>query len=493
MIRRTNPLPSPPLSQTIAPGRNIHSVSPEVVVGVTKLIDFFIVPIAALGAFALYIVGFLGDHGAYDSYAMASLIAATTFITGLNRVEAYDFNRLSSLRWQATRGFLVWGGTAALLLGLAFVTKISSDYSRGWAIAWSVGAYGLFLLDRTILWMTIRRWARNGYLVRNIVIVGTGEPARRLIAKLKCLPPTEIAILGVFDERRPQDRNAVEGIPMLGDIDDLLLYSRDVIIDEVIVALPLAAEQAIKRLFDRLGQMPADLRLSLEPLADAFPIRDINFHGDTPVIEVNNRPLQHWNALTKWFEDKLLGSILLVAFTPFMALIALLIKLDSSGPIFFVQDRFGFNNRVIRVVKFRTMHANLGDISGATRTVRNDPRMTRIGRLLRIFSLDELPQLMNVVAGQMSLVGPRPHAITMRAGSQLYHEAVHEYLHRHRVKPGITGWSQVNGLRGEIDTIEKARARVRFDLQYIDEWSIWLDMKILFLTFRVIISRENAY
>jgi lipopolysaccharide/colanic/teichoic acid biosynthesis glycosyltransferase len=184
---------------------------------------------------------------------------------------------------------------------------------------------------------------------------------------------------------------------------------------------------------------------------------------------------------------------LLVLVAPFMAFIALVIKLDSKGPVFFIQDRFGFNNQVIRVVKFRTMHADQGDITGAARTVRNDPRLTRVGRVLRVFSLDELPQLVNVVAGQMSLVGPRPHALTMRAGSQLYHEAVHEYLHRHRVKPGITGWSQVNGLRGEIDTIEKARARVRFDLQYIDDWSIWLDLKILFMSFRVIVSRENAY
>ncbi|MDB5395206.1 MAG: putative glycosyl transferase [Rhodospirillales bacterium] len=493
MIRRAHRVSVPIAPQAAAPGRNNRSISPEVVIGVTKLIDFFIIPIAALGAFAFYIVRFLGDHEPYHSYALASLIAATVFVAGLNRVQAYDFKRLSSLRWQATCGFLIWGGTASLLLAVAFVTKISSDYSRGWAIAWSVGAYGLFLADRTILWMTIGRWARNGYLVRNVVIVGSVEPARRLIAKLQGLSPTEIAILGIFDDGHSLEQNAIEGVPVLGNISDLLLFSRDVIVDEVIVALPLSAENDMRKLFAQLGQMPADLRLSLESLADAFPIRGINFHGDVPVIEVINRPLQHWNALTKWFEDKLLAVILLIAFAPFMAVIALLIKLDGKGPVFFIQDRFGFNNQVIRVVKFRTMHANQGDATGATRTVRNDPRLTRMGRVLRIFSLDELPQLVNVVAGQMSLVGPRPHAVTMRAGSQLYHEAVHEYLHRHRVKPGITGWSQVNGLRGEIDTIEKARARVRLDLQYIDEWSIWLDLKILVMTFRVIISRENAY
>jgi len=494
MMRHTEHVTPVRQPNTAAAGRNMRSISPEIVIGVTKLIDFCIVPLAAYGAFAFYIVGYLGNKDPYDSYALASLIAAAVFVTGLNRIQAYDFRRLSSLRWQATRGLLVWAAAASLLLGVAFFTKISSDYSRGWAIAWWGSTYGLFLLDRTMLWYTIRRWARSGSLVRNIVIVGNGEAARRLIAKLLLLPPTQIAILGVFDHREDRGPSNVEGITLMGGIDDLLIYSREVSIDEVIVALPLTTtEEAIKSLFSRLGQMPVDLRLSMEPLTDAFPIRGISFHGETPVIEVVDRPLRHWNALTKWIEDKVLGSILLILSAPIMAVIALLIKLDSRGPVFFTQDRFGFNSQVIRVLKFRTMHVNQSDVSGATRTVRNDPRLTRIGRVLRSFSLDELPQLMNVVAGQMSLVGPRPHAITMRAGSQLYHEAVHQYLDRHRVKPGITGWSQVNGLRGEIDTIEKAQARVRYDLQYIENWSIWLDLKILLMSFRVIVSRENAY
>jgi Undecaprenyl-phosphate glucose phosphotransferase len=482
---------------SIAPSsRYMRPISSEIVVGVTKLIDFSIVLLAGYGAYYLYIIGFLALSDPFTSYGLASLIAAAAFVTGLNRVRAYDFRQLSSLRWQATRGFVVWIATASLLLGVAYITKISSDYSRGWAIAWSLGAYGLFLLDRAALWLTLRRWANARRLVRHIVVIGSGESAGRLIGKLRQLPPTEIAILGVFEldipDRRPEQQT-IEGIPFRGDIDDLLSYSRDVIVDEVIVALPLTAEQEIKALFDRLRQMPADLRLSMEPLANALPIRGIAFHGGIPVIEVIDRPLRHWNALTKWFEDKALGTLLLLLFLPFMIVIAALIKLDSPGPVFFVQDRYGFNNKIIRVVKFRTMQAAQCDASGAARTVRDDPRLTGVGRILRRFSLDELPQLMNVVAGHMSLVGPRPHAITMRAGSQLYHEAVDEYLHRHRVKPGMTGWSQVNGLRGEIDTVEKARARVRYDLQYIEDWSIWLDIKILLMTFRVIFAKENAY
>jgi len=172
---------------------------------------------------------------------------------------------------------------------------------------------------------------------------------------------------------------------MRGNIDSLLSYSCEVMIDEVILALPLTAETRLKELIDRLRQMPADLRLSMEPLAGALPIRGVSFHGEVPVIEVVDRPLRHWNALTKWFEDKMLGALLLVLFAPFMMLIAALIKLDSRGPVFFVQARYGFNNKTIKVIKFRTMRTELCDPTGAARTVRNDPRLTRIGGLLRRF------------------------------------------------------------------------------------------------------------
>jgi lipopolysaccharide/colanic/teichoic acid biosynthesis glycosyltransferase len=175
-----------------------------------------------------------------------------------------------------------------------------------------------------------------------------------------------------------------------------------------------------------------------------------------------------------------------------MALIAILIKLDSHGPIFFVQKRFGYNNEVINVIKFRTMYSNSSDPSGAQRTVRHDPRVTRIGGILRWLSLDELPQLINVVRGDMSLVGPRPHAVAMKAGDRLYCDAVAQYRHRHRVKPGITGWAQVSGLRGEVDTLDKARARVAHDLFYIEHWSPLFDLKIL-LTTAGLLRRGGAY
>jgi lipopolysaccharide/colanic/teichoic acid biosynthesis glycosyltransferase len=208
----------------------------------------------------------------------------------------------------------------------------------------------------------------------------------------------------------------------------------------------------------------------------------IGYVGTVPVPGVVDRPLKDWRAVAKWMEGKLLGSLLLIFVGPLMALTAILIKLDSPGPVLFVQKRFGFNNEVIGVLKFRTMHIDRADPSGAQRTVRNDPRVTRLGRILRWLSFDELPQLINVIRGDMSLVGPRPHAVAMKAGDRLYGEAVERYLHRHRVKPGITGWAHVSGLRGEVDTLEKAHARVAHDLYYIEHWSPWLDLKILLKT-----------
>jgi exopolysaccharide biosynthesis polyprenyl glycosylphosphotransferase len=236
-----------------------------------------------------------------------------------------------------------------------------------------------------------------------------------------------------------------------------------------------------------------DVRLSIEPLAETFNVRGIGFVGTVPILEVIDRPLKNWRAIIKWIEDKFLGTVVLILVSPLLAITAILIKLDSQGPVFFVQRRFGLNNEVIRVLKFRTMHCARCDPSGAQRTVRNDPRVTRVGRVLRWLSIDELPQLINVLRGDMSLIGPRPHAIAMKAGDRLYCDAVEQYLHRHRVKPGVTGWAQVNGLRGEVDTFEKAHARVAHDLYYIEHWSPWLDLKILLKTVGILLFHEDAY
>jgi exopolysaccharide biosynthesis polyprenyl glycosylphosphotransferase len=234
------------------------------------------------------------------------------------------------------------------------------------------------------------------------------------------------------------------------------------------------------------------LRLSLESV-ESFPIFGLEKLGQALTIAILDRPLKNWARVTKWLEDKVLSAVLLVAFAPVMGLIALAIRMESEGPVFFVQRRFGFNNELIPVLKFRTMRQALTDQSGAARTVRNDPRVTKVGRILRRTSLDELPQLINVLRGEMSLVGPRPHVPAMQAGQQLYHEAVRSYFLRHHVRPGMTGWAQVHNLRGEIASLAAAQERVAYDLYYIEHWSVWMDLKIILLTFRTVLSLTNAY
>jgi len=469
-------------------------LSIELVEWGVKWADFGLILLTALASFALYF-GLIATAPANGSprYILTALLAATLFGIGFRRIGGYGFKRLSMLRWQATRVGMIWGMTMSVLLLVAFIGKESESYSRGWALGWMVATMALLIVERGILHLLIVWWARRGYLVRYVVIVGAGETGARLAAALRQAQDGNIEILGFFDDRGARVPQEIYGLQVLGSTDDLLLLARRQRIDEVIVALPLSAEQRLKLLFDKLRQLPVDLRLSAEAIAGALPIRGISYAGRIPMFEVADRPLKHWSALTKFVEDKVLGVLLLILFAPVIAIVALLIKLDSRGPMLFIQERFGFNNNVIRVLKFRTMHVDRGDVSGAQRTVRHDPRVTRVGRVLRALSLDELPQLINVVRGDMSLVGPRPHAITMRAGDSLYHDAIASYLNRHRVKPGITGWAQVHGLRGEVDTIEKAQARVEHDLYYIEHWSLWFDLRILIATVPQVLAQREVY
>jgi Undecaprenyl-phosphate glucose phosphotransferase len=474
-------------------GRQHLSLSADIVVGIAKIIDFCLVLMAGMAAFAVYVGLTLHSTTEWERYILTSVLAATLFVAAFQRIGGYTVRQLSMLRWQLTRGVAMWAIVVSVLLLVAFVGKVSETYSRGWMLSWVVIAIVLILIERGILKSALLGSLREGYLVRNIVVVGAGKEGEQLIAKLRKSGDKSIAIRGVFDDRASRVPRSICGHRVLGDTGDLLHFARQAPIEEVIIALPLNAERRIRQLVHKLKGLPSDLRLSAETVAEQCPVRGISYIGGVPLLAIVDRPIKHWNAVAKWVEDKAVSALLLLLFAPLMAIIALLIKLDSRGPIFFVQERFGFNNSVIRVFKFRTMYTDCGDVSGAQRTVRNDPRVTSVGSVLRALSLDELPQLLNVLTGEMSLIGPRPHPITMRAGDRLYTDAVEEYAQRHRVKPGITGWAQINGCRGEIETIEKARARVDHDLYYIEHWSIWLDLKTLALTVPVLLSRRNAY
>jgi Undecaprenyl-phosphate glucose phosphotransferase len=461
--------------------------------GIVKAIDLCVIVGATVAMFAREGGVAMASAAAVDRDLLTSLLAAILFIAGFQRIGGYKLAQLVSLRWQLTRTTAVWAMTGAFLLFAAVLSGIYGIYPETWAARWLATTFAFLLIERGIVSGVVALCARYGYLARNVVIVGAGEQGERLIAKLQRSQDMGVAIRGVFDDRGSRVPDTLRSCKVLGTTDALLRFARRVPIDEVIITLPLSADQRVKELIEKLSPLAIDLRLSAEPIAENFGVRGVSYVGDVALLGIIERPITSWNAVIKWFEDKVVSALLLVLLAPVMALIALLIKLESRGGVLFTQERFGFNNNIIHVLKFRTMYAHCCDLGGAQRTVQNDPRVTPLGRILRSLSLDELPQLFNVLKGDMSLVGPRPHALPMVVDTRLYCDAVEKYAHRHRVKPGLTGWAQVNGCRGEIDTIEKARARVEYDLSYIEEWSPWLDLKILALTAITLLRRRDAY
>jgi Undecaprenyl-phosphate glucose phosphotransferase len=460
--------------------------SAAAVVWLVGALDFCLVLLAAAGAFAArYDVV---EHAGPRLHLLTAFLVAMLFVCGFERLGGYRLKQLSKLKWQVVRVLVIWGALLFSLLFVGFISKTTDYFSRGWMLAWIIAAIGMQLIGRWLFKTAMQRSRRAGHFARNVVIFGAGKEGQRLVAKLQQSQDGSIAIRGIFDDRKSRIPKTFNGVGVLGTSDDLLRFARKVRIDDVIIALPVDAERRLKALFEKLKGVALDLRLSVEPIAEKFQVHGMSYIDVVPVFEIADRPLKKWRAFAKWVEDKYLAVLLLTAFAPLMGLVALLIKLDSRGPVFFVQTRFGFNNEAIPVLKFRTMYVDRGDQSGERRTIRDDPRVTRIGGIIRALSIDELPQLINVLRGEMSIVGPRPHPIAMKAGNgALYGDAVTQYCHRHRVKPGITGWAQVNGLRGEVDELHKARARVDHDLYYIEHWSPWLDLKILLRTIRVVI------
>jgi Undecaprenyl-phosphate glucose phosphotransferase len=468
-------------------------LSSEILAAAAAAIDFLLVLLAGVAAFTWYFDYMKWPAGEPGHYVLTAVFAATLFVVSFERLGGYQLKQLLRLEWQVMHILMMWGVTLSALLLAAFLGKLSASYSRGWALVWFICTPAVLLIARGVLHLAVTRWVRGGRLARNVVIVGAGNEGQRLIAKLRESQDKSIIVRGIFDDHEQRLPGSVLGVNVIGTTDDLIRVARRVPVDEVVIALPLDAEEQLKALFWKLKGIATDLRLSIEPIAERFQVRGVSYVGAVPLLQIADRPIKHWSALAKWIEDKVVSALLLSFFGPVMAITAVLIKVDSRGPVFFGQERFGFNNDVIKVLKFRTMYVDRGDQSGAQRTVQDDPRVTRVGRVIRSLSIDELPQLFNVLRGDMSLVGPRPHAIAMKAGSRLYCDAVEEYVHRHRVKPGITGWAQVNGLRGEIDSLEKARARVAHDLHYIEHWSPWLDLKILLRTVGILASRADAY
>jgi len=329
---------------------------------------------------------------------------------------------------------------------------------------------------------------------RRAVIVGGGEPAKQLIRQLEQQPDNDIRICGIFDDRG-SDRSptVVAGYPKLGTFAELVEFARLARIDMLIIALPATAEERIMQLVRKLWVLPVDIRLAAHANRLRFRPRSYSHIGTVPMFDLFDKPIRDWDSVAKRVFDITFTIIAIALLWPIMLIAALAVKLTSEGPILFRQNRHGFNNEVIKVLKFRSMYTNMSDQTAVKAVTKGDPRVTPVGRFLRKSSIDELPQLFNVLKGELSLVGPRPHAVHAQTGERKYVDVVESYFARHRVKPGVTGWAQIKGLRGELDSDAKILARTQHDLDYIENWSLLFDLKILFLTPVSLFNTDNAY
>lgn len=380
--------------------------------------------------------------------------------------------------------------TFLVFMAIAFSLKVSEDFSRVWFFSWLISSTSLICFGRYIWSIRIRQWARAGRFSRKLAIVGSGEQAKRFLAQLKNKKEPWISLVGVFDERKERNGDSFMGLPVLGNLNDLMRYSRIHQIDDIVFTLPWSASKRIHEMVRRLEELPITVSLCSDLAEFKSLLPSFSSLSGVPLLEVMNKPLRGWNCILKRIEDNILGLLLFVMVLPLGLLIALVIKLESKGPVLFRQKRHGFNNKEFFILKFRTMFHERQPEQGVPQAKWNDPRVTKVGAFLRRTSLDELPQLLNVLGGTMSIVGPRPHAVEH---NEKYCKTINKYFSRHRVKPGITGWAQVNGFRGEIQTPDMMQSRFDHDVHYIENWSILLDIRILLMTVGSMISQENAY
>mgnify|MGYP003668680700 CR=1 FL=1 len=416
------------------------------------------------------------------NYLLVTVLGAVVTVNALQVAGAYKWEKLSVAGPSVFRTLAVWLAVLAALVVIAFVTKTSDQFSRAWFLLWMGGTAMLLGISRVVFYLAVLDWKHQGRLRRNVVVFGMGPIGERLISRLISMPDKEIRVVGFFDDRLSRTPSYCWQVPMMGNLADLIDYVRGNPVDSVIVALPPTADERLADVIGQLSVTPVDVQLCTGAMGAGFDSVRLSNLGGVPMLDVVSPPLSEWRHMVKSMEDFALGALILAMIAPLMALIAVAIKLDSPGPVFFRQKRYGFNNQLIEVFKFRTMYVEMSDANAEQLTRRNDPRITRLGRFLRKSSLDELPQFLNVLRGEMSIVGPRPHAMKAKAGGILYEDAVKRYAARHRVKPGITGWAQINGWRGETSTVEQIEKRVQHDMIYIENWSLGLDIRIIVRT-----------
>lgn len=442
-----------------------------------QMVDLLVVAVSGMIAGDLYLEpDQVFTRGYLHLLAVALLLAVIVF----HKFCFYSAWRNSSLASEIRTVTIGWTAVIVALTLFFFLTKSGAEFSRVWAVLWfGLGLSGL-LVVRVVLRQFLRWLRRKGYNQRKILIVGKEPLMGDLATRLSKAPWMGLSAVGC------------EALATEVDVDGAALNSRinDLGVDQVWIALPLKDEPIVQAVIAALSLSPVEIRY----VPDLFGFRlfshSVSEVAGLPVINLSSTPMEGFNRVVKEVEDRVLASLILLLISPVLLAIAVGVKLSSPGPVFFRQQRNGWGGKPIHVLKFRSMVVHKEAAGTVTQASKQDSRITPFGAFLRRTSLDELPQFWNVLTGEMSIVGPRPHAV---AHNDQYKVLVDDYMLRHRVKPGITGWAQVNGYRGETDTLDKMQKRVEYDLYYIEHWSLWLDLKIIVMTVFKGFMNKNAY
>ncbi|MEM7425892.1 MAG: undecaprenyl-phosphate glucose phosphotransferase [Pseudomonadota bacterium] len=451
--------------------------------------------VAVVGLSALLLVRFAdaAGPGFLEFTALASIFLGFMMLLVLRELRAYVVRS-----WVKPILASLVGASSGAIVALCFwllTTLTPHVVSQHWIVWFAISLLVYFALSRVMLSVWVKSFAPSDCFRQRVALVGGGAPAEAAINVLEKSAGSEVDIIGIFDDRNDErSPDSIRRHAKIGTVNDLADYARNNRVDLIIVTIPTTAETRLLQVLKALWQLPVDIRISGHTSKLRLTPRSYAYLGDLPLLSVFDRPLNGWSAFLKAMFDKVLAVCFIVGFAPVMAVVALAVKIESKGPAIFKQKRYGFNNELIWVYKFRSMYTDMSDANAARLVTKDDPRVTKVGKFIRKTSLDELPQFFNVLFGGLSLVGPRPHATQAKTGNDLYEDVLEGYFARHKVKPGITGLAQVNGWRGETDTVEKITNRVKYDLEYIDRWSILLDLKILLKTPITLLTKsENAY
>ena len=431
------------------------------------------------------------SYKTYDLYNAAIILSCLITVTLFYFAGLYQFQALTKFIQSADRVMIAISTTFVFLISLSFVVKATGVFSRIWVVLFFLTSMVALVAARALLAYVLAKLGQHQIIARRIVIYGAGEQLRNFLQNLDRSPLAFLKVGGVYTNDIQVSTPSNKNFDVLGNLDQLISKVRQNEIDDIFVALPWANKEQVIGVLERLRELPTSVYLCADNIGFSVQLREPpSYFQRLPLFEVIGKPLSGWDVIVKVLEDYILGTFLLILCIPIFLIVAFAIKLTSPGPIFFKQKRFGFNNQPFEIYKFRSMTFHSTNEGQTIQAKRSDPRITPIGRFLRRTSIDELPQLLNVLNGSMSLVGPRPHAVDHNFE---YAQKISGYFARHRVKPGITGLAQIKGFRGETDTVEKMQGRVKYDIEYAETWSFMLDLKIMLLTVITVATGRNAY